>query len=109
MIALLIASGVAIGAAQPASDASLHERFGEAAKCRVHTEMLPALFEGDEARVRTGRRIYRYWVGESDRLGSELDLEGDELSLRYLLIPITPDEALLRECSTIALDAMDGD
>ena len=94
---------------QPADAVSLEERFEQAATCRVHTELLPSLFEGDPARVRTGRRIFRYWVGESDRLGAELGLEGDALSMRYLLIPITADEALLRKCSALALDAMEPD
>lgn len=91
LFALLLASG----------DADVQTRFDYAAKCRVHTQMLPDL-SNDPKMKAAGRKIFSYWTKESDRLGKELGFNKEQLEWKYLVIPITADVELLQDCSSNA-------
>jgi hypothetical protein len=93
MISILLA--VLAAADQPAQ---LKDKFDYAAKCRVHTQLLPALSK-DPRQQETGAKVHAYWIKESDRLGKKLGRSKEELEIDYLLIEIKPDMDLIIDCA----------
>ncbi|WP_349023044.1 hypothetical protein [Sphingorhabdus sp.] len=78
--------------------AALQAQFDYAAKCRVHTQMMPAIAKDVSGR-QTGEAVYAYWIKESDRLGKKLGRTKEQLELDYLLIEIKADMDLLMDCA----------
>lgn len=87
-----------------APQATVEEQFEEAARCRVHSEMLPAVLAENPNGRQLGEAVYAYWIRESNRLADELGLTQDERTWRYLVIEITADTDLLRACILGARD-----
>ncbi|WP_404479680.1 hypothetical protein [Novosphingobium sp. BL-52-GroH] len=91
--AMLLLAQAPEAAATPARVA-----FDHAARCRVHTQMLPAVFTENPARQRWGRIVYDYWSKRSDLLAQDAGIKPEQREISYLLIPITADMDFINTC-----------
>ena len=83
---------------QDSKASELQNRFDYAAKCRVHTQMLPAIWNDNQRQHKYAEKIYSYWIKQSDTLGNKLDLSPKALEFQYLLIEIKPDIDFINDC-----------
>lgn len=88
---------LATAGSEAAPNSALNE-FNHAAKCRVHTELLPSIMVEDPRRQQWGRAVFAYWVKRSDRLAARAGFKPEEVSTRYLMIPITADMDFINGC-----------
>ena len=98
----MIAASLAMllgGVAQPTAGTGLpNPEFDHAARCRVHTELLLAVFYETPKRKAWGQKIFAYWVKRSDKLGLRAGFTEEALPTRYWLIPVTSDMDFINGC-----------
>jgi hypothetical protein len=87
-----------VAAGSEATPNTVLDEFNHAAKCRVHTELLPAIMTESPRRQQWGRAVFAYWVARSDQLGIRSGFSAEELPMRYLMIPIKSDMDFINGC-----------
>jgi hypothetical protein len=96
---LIAAAAILLLAQAPAAAATpAQAAFDHAARCRVHTQMLPAVFADNPARQRWGRIVHDYWIERSDRLAPDAGITPERREISYLMIPITADMDFINGC-----------